>query len=42
MKEDLMEQKNKKVSKNIIWSVIERLCSQGMYFFVSIILARLI
>ena len=33
---------NNKVSKNIVWSVIERLCSQGLYFIVSIILARLI
>ena len=31
-----------KVSKNILWSIIERLCSQGMYFVVSVILARLI
>ena len=31
-----------KVSKNIMWSVVERLCSQGMYFVVSVVLARVI
>lgn len=31
-----------KVSKNIFWSVVERLCSQGMYFIVSVVLARLV
>lgn len=37
-----MESNSNKVSKNILWSIIERLCSQGMYFVVSVILARLI
>lgn len=31
-----------KITKNILWSVVERLCSQGMYFIVSVVLARLI
>ena len=37
-----MECNSNNVSKNILWSIIERLCSQGMYFVVSVILARLI
>lgn len=35
-------QKEASVSKNIVWSVAERLSSQGLYFVISIVLARLI
>lgn len=37
-----MNQTSKKISNSILWSVMERLSSQGMYFLVSIVLTRLI
>lgn len=35
-------QKEPRVVKNVFWSIVERLSSQGMYFVISVVLSRLI